>query len=309
MRIFTLIFFVSLLNAQITVQDPGTGSTITSLTITPISSDLTGTRVRIQGTFNGEYISELTTLNSAVNEVPTTRGNKLAILLQRPYPTPILPATLGNTMQFASQAAAAALDRIQIKRYINQQIDSKEAQRLGFSSISKMKGFMAKNRSKIAQARKNGSTDPAGEVLALLNEKADYKLSAEKQSYDVAEKYNNLYMNLQPIFQKAQYPIYTATAKLCPPPPPPTEQDLVTFADVSYQVEELRINFITEKRKILSTGDMTIDARNQNTFDTGVERLRSLTIKTEPPFTRENINDAQQVVNQLKVLMALPLSN
>lgn len=55
MRIFTLIFFVSLLNTQITVQDPGTGSTITSLTITPTSSDPTGTYVRIQGTFNGEF--------------------------------------------------------------------------------------------------------------------------------------------------------------------------------------------------------------------------------------------------------------
>lgn len=290
------------------MQDPGTGSTITSLTITPISSDPTATYVRIQGTFNGEYISELTTLNSAVNQISTSRGQKIAILIQRSYPTPILPATLGNTMEFAAQAGAAAMDRILAKKYINQQIDSQEAQRLGFSSVSKMKGFMAKNRSKIAQARKNGSTDPAGEVLAEINHKADYKLSAEKQSYDVAEKYNNLYMNLQPIFQKAQYPIYAATAKLCPPPPPPTEQELAIFADVCYQIEDLRINFITEERKILSTGDMTIDARNQNTFDTGIERLRGLSIKTDPPFTRVNINDAQQVVNQLKVLMSLPLS-
>lgn len=305
MRIFMLIFFVSLLNAQVAVKDPNSGTTIDSLTITELGTDQLGTRVRIEGTLNGETVNEITTINSAVTTFNTSRGQKIALFTKRPYPTPILPATLNNTMDFAAQAGAAAMDRIQIKKYQ----DSQEAQRLGFSSTGQMKRFTGQNRSKIAQARKNGSADPVADVMAEADAKAAYRASAEQQDYDVAVTYENIYMNLQPIFQEAQYPIYAATANSCPPPPPPTEQEVARFAAVCSKIEELRINFLTVKRRVLRTGDMTADANLQASFESDIQLLRERKVKTEGPFTRVDINNTQRVVYALKDLMALPLSN
>jgi hypothetical protein len=54
---------------------------------------------------------------------------------------------------------------------------------------------------------------------------------------------------------------------------------------------------------------MTIDAGNQDYYVISIQRLRDLSVKTEPPFTRVDINNTQQVVNTLKNLMTLPLSN
>lgn len=304
MRIFTLIFFVSVLNAQVAVKDPNSGTTIDSLTITELGTDQLGTRVRIEGTFNGETVNEITTINSAVTTFNTSRGQKIALFTQRPYPTPILPATLENTMEFAAQAGAAAMDRIQIKKYQ----DNQEAQRLGFSSTGEMKRFTGQNRSKIAQARKNGSADPVADVIAEADAKADYKASAEQQDRDVAVTYENIYMNLQPIFQEAQMPIYAGTSTT-PYTPKPTEQEIARFAAVCSKIEEIRTNFLTVKRKVLRTGDMTIDARNQDYYVRGIQRLRDTRVKTEPPFTRADINNTQRVVDTLKNLMTLPLSN
>lgn len=304
MRIFTLIFFVSVLNAQVAVKDPNSGTTIDSLTITELGTDQLGTRVRIEGTFNGETVNEITTINSAVTTFNTSRGQKIALFTQRPYPTPILPATLENTMEFAAQAGAAAMDRIQIKKYQ----DNQEAQRLGFSSTGEMKRFTGQNRSKIAQARKNGSADPVADVIAEADAKADYKASAEQQDRDVAVTYENIYMNLQPIFQEAQMPIYAGTSTT-PYTPKPTEQEIARFAAVCSKIEEIRTNFLTVKRKVLRTGDMTIDARNQDYYVRCIQRLRDTRVKTEPPFTRADINNTQRVVDTLKNLMTLPLSN
>ena len=304
MRIFSLIFFVSLLNAQVAVKDPNSGTTIDSLTITELGTDQLGTRVRIEGTLNGENVNEITTINSAVTTFNTSRGQKIALFTQRPYPTPIFPATLENTSKFAAQAGAAAMDRIQIKNYQNNQ----EAQRLGFSSTGEMKRFTGQNRSKIAQARKNGSADPVADVIAEQNAKADYKASAEQQDHDVAATYENIYMNLQPIFQEAQLPIYAGTSTT-PYTPKPTEQEIARFAAVCSEIEEIRINFLTVKRKILRTGDITIDTANQDRYVRGIKRLRELNVKTTPPFTRVDINQTQRVVDSLKDLMLLPLSN
>jgi len=174
MRAFTLIFFVSLLNAQVTVQDLATGSTINSLTITPISSNQAGTMVSIQGTVNGEHIYQTTTLNSAVNTFYTSGGQKIAIFLQRPYPNPISSGTTFKPVQqYAAELSGAAMDRIKAQTYINRETDAQEAQRLGFSSVAKYKSFTSQNRTKIAQARKNGSTDPVGDVLDEANAKKD----------------------------------------------------------------------------------------------------------------------------------------
>ena len=304
MRIFSLIFFVSLLNAQVAVKDPNSGTTIDSLTITELGTDQLGTRVRIEGTLNGETVNEITSINSAVTTFNTSRGQKISLFTQRPYPTPILPATLGNTMEFAAQAGAAAMDRIQIKKYQ----DNQEAQRLGFSSKGQMKRFTGQNRSKIAQARKNGSADPVADVMAEADAKADYKASAEQQDHDVAVTYENIYMNLQPIFQEAQMPIYAGTSTT-PYTPKPTEQEIARFAAVSAKIEELRINFLTVKRRVLRTGDMNIDADLQSRFESDIQLLRERKVKTEGPFTRVDINNTQRVVYALKDLMALPLSN
>ena len=304
MRIFSLIFFVSLLNAQVAVKDPNSGTTIDSLTITELGTDQLGTRVRIEGALNGETVNEITTINSAVTTFNTSRGQKIALFTQRPYPTPIFPATLENTSKFAAQAGAAAMDRIQIKKYQ----DNQEAQRLGFSSTGQMKRFTGQNRSKIAQARKNGSADPVADVMAEADAKADYKASAEQQDHDVAVTYENIYMNLQPIFQEAQMPIYAGTSTT-PYTPKPTEQEIARFAAVCSKIEEIRTNFLTVKRKVLRTGDMTIDAGNQDYYVRGVQRLRDTRVKTEPPFTRADINNTQRVVDTLKNLMTLPLSN
>ena len=304
MRIFTLIFFVSVLNAQVAVKDPNSGTAIDSLTITELGTDQLGKRVRIEGTLNGETVNEITTINSAVTTFNTSRGQKIELFTQRPYPTPILPATLGNTMEFAAQAGAAAMDRIQIKKYQ----DTQEAQRLGFSSTGQMKRFTGQNRSKIAQARKNGSADPVADVMAEADAKADYKASAEQQDHDVAVTYENIYMNLQPIFQEAQMPIYAGTSTT-PYTPKPTEEQIARFAAVCSKIEEIRINFLTVKRRVLRTGDMTIDAGNQDYYVRGIQRLRDTRVKTEPPFTRADINNTQRVVDTLKNLMTLPLSN
>jgi hypothetical protein len=304
MRIFTLIFFVSVLNAQVAVTDPNSGTAIDSLTITELGTDQLGTRVRIEGTLNGETVNEITSINSAVTTFNTSRGQKIALFTQRPYPTPILPATLGNTMEFAAQAGAAAMDRIQIKKYQ----DTQEAQRLGFSSTGQMKRFTGQNRSKIAQARKNGSADPVADVMAEADAKADYKASADQQDHDVALTYENIYMNLQPIFQEAQYPIYAGTSTT-PFTPKPTEQEIARFAAVCSKIEELRINFLTVKRRVLRTGDMTADADLQSRFESYIQLLRERKVKTEGPFTRVDINNTQRVVYELKDLMTLPLSN
>lgn len=304
MRIFTLIFFVSLLNAQVAVKDPNSGTAIDSLTITELGTDQLGTRVRIEGTLNGETVNEITTINTAVTTFNTSRGQKIALFTKRAYPTPILPATLDNTMEFAAQAGAAAMDRIQIKKYQ----DSQEAQRLGFSSTGQMKRFTGQNRSKIAQARKNGSADPVADVMAEADAKADYKASAEQQDHDVAVTYENIYMHLQPIFQEAQMPIYAGTSTT-PFTPKPTEEQIARFAAVCSKIEEIRINFLTVKRRVLRTGDMTIDAGNQDYYVISIQRLRDLSVKTEPPFTRADINNTQRVVDTLKNLMTLPLSN
>jgi hypothetical protein len=171
-----------------------------------------------------------------------------------------------------------------------------------------MKRFTGQNRSKIAQARKNGSADPVADVMAEADAKADYKASAEQQDHDVAVTYENIYMNLQPIFQEAQMPIYAGTSTT-PYTPKPTEQEIARFAAVCSKIEEIRTNFLTVKRKVLRTGDMTIDAGNQDYYVRGIQRLRDTRVKTEPPFTRADINNTQRVVDTLKNLMTLPLSN
>jgi hypothetical protein len=304
MRIFTLIFLVSLLNAQVAVKDPNSGTTIDSLTITELGTDQLGTRVRIEGTLNGETVNETTTINSAVTTFNTSRGQKIALFTKRPYPMPILPPTLENTAEFTRELNAAAMDRIQIKNYQ----DSQEAQRLGFSSTGEMKRFTGQNRSKIAQARKNGSADPVADVMAEADAKADYKASAEQQDHDVAVTYENIYMNLQPIFQEAQMPIYAGTSTT-PYTPKPTEKQIARFAAVCSKIEEIRTNFLTVKRKVLRTGDITIDTANQDRYIRGLKFLREQKIKTTPPFTRVDINQTQRVVDSLKDLMLLPLSN
>ena len=74
-------------------------------------------------------------------------------------------------------------------------------------------------------------------------------------------------------------------------------------------VEELRQRFVSGNPRVLRTGDMTVDLNNQAELARNLEFLRSVRVRTEPPFARPDINETQKVIDKLKAAMSLPLSN
>jgi hypothetical protein len=300
MRVF--LFLVLTINAsfaQSSLRDVLTGRSLDNLTITELSRDASGVTVKVDGMLDGQVISKVVVVNSPVTRV-TLPGRTVELFYQRPLPsvfsgnsTVVKPAT-----QFSRELAGSMMDRIVIRKYNEQ----KEADRLGFDNINKMKQFSGQNRTKISQASKSGSADPLGDVLAAADAKRSYRASAEQQDPDVRSAYSDIRMQMQGAFQKAQEPIYSKQSSA-------SDSEQQGFASVCQGIEELRKRFVGGNRRVLRSGDMTVDLGTQGEFSRGLEFLRSTKVKTEPPYGRPDINDAQKVVDKLKVLMSLPLSN
>lgn len=297
-----LLFFllnVSALFAQASLKDPSTGLTFNDLTITELRRDAAGVTVKVDGMLDGQAVSKVVVVNSPVTKVELP-GRTLELFYQRPLPSVLSgnSTMVKPAMQFSRELAGSMMDRIVIRRYNEQ----KEADRLGFDNVNKMKQFTGQNRTKINQASKNGSADPVGDVLAANEAKRAYRASAETQDPAVRTAFSDIRMQMQGAFQKAQEPIYAKQASA-------SDKEQEDFASVCQGIEEMRKRFVSGNRRVLRSGDMTVDVANQGEFSRGIEFLRSAKVKTEPPYARTDINDAQKVVDKLKVLMSLPLSN
>jgi len=251
--------------------------------------------VVVDGVVDGQHVRKQVLVTSAVTVVDV-EGRTLELFYQRPIPMALGQA--GGVMQFSREMAVAMMDRLAIRTYQ----ERKEADRLGFDSVNKMKQFTGQNRTKIAQAAKNGSLDPVADVKAEAEAKRAYRASAEQQDPNIRTVYGDIRMKMQGSFQKAQTPIYAKQDKA-------SDAEQQEFASVCQGIEELRQRFATGSRRVLRSGDMTFDVNNQAALDKHLAFLRSTKVKTEAPFARPDINDAQKVVDALKAAMSLPLSN
>jgi hypothetical protein len=295
MRPLVLLACATPLFAQDSFKDPRTGRIYDGLTVTEVGRDARGIRVVVDGVVDGQHVRKQVLVTSAVTVVDV-EGRTLELFYQRPIPMALGQA--GGVMQFSREMAAAMMDRLAIRTYQ----ERKEADRLGFDSVNKMKQFTGQNRTKIAQAAKNGSLDPVADVKAEAEAKRAYRASAEQQDPNIRTVYGDIRMKMQGSFQKAQTPIYAKQDKA-------SDAEQQEFASVCQGIEELRQRFATGSRRVLRSGDMTVDVNNQAALDKHLAFLRSTKVKTEAPFARPDINDAQKVVDALKAAMSLPLSN
>ncbi len=301
MRLAALLCCTAPLFSQVSFKDVRSGGTFEGLTVTEVGRDANGIHVVIDGTLDGKLIREQITVTGPVTTLDL-KGRTLELFYQRPIPSPVVQSR-GLTVpkpavQFSREMAVAMMDRLAIRTYQ----ERKEADRLGFDSVNKMKQFTGQNRTKIAQAAKNGSVDPVADVKAEAEAKRAYRASAEQQDPNVRTVYGDIRMKMQGSFQKAQTPIYSKQDNA-------TDLEKQEFAAVCQGVEELRQRFVSGNRRVLRTGDMTVDMNNQAELARNLEFLRSVKVKTEPPFARPDINETQKVIDRLKAAMSLPLSN
>jgi hypothetical protein len=291
---------VSLL-AQDSFKDPRTGRIYDGVKVTEVGRDARGIRVLVDGVVDGQLVRKEVLVTSAVTVVDV-EGRTLELFYQRPIPSAF--GQVGGqfapkpVMQFSREMAAAMMDRLAIRTYQ----ERKEAERLRFESVNKMKQFTGQNRTKIAQAAKNGSADPVADVKADAEAKRAYRASVEQQDPNVRAVYEDIRMKMQGSFQKAQAPIYAKQEKA-------TDVEQQQFAEVCQGIETLRERFVGGNRRVLRTGDMTVDTNNQAELVKNLDYLRAAKVKVDPPYLRQDINDAQKVVDRLKAAMALPLSN
>jgi hypothetical protein len=301
MRPLVLLACAAPLFAQDSFKDPRTGRIYDGLTVTEVGRDTRGVRVVVDGVVDGHHVRKEVLVTSAVTLVDV-EGRTLELFYQRPIPSAFGQAggqlAPKPVMQFSREMAGAMMDRLAIRTYQ----ERKEADRLGFDSVNKMKQFTGQNRTKIAQAAKNGSLDPVADVKAEAEAKRAYRASAEQQDPNIRTVYGDIRMKMQGSFQKAQSPIYAKQDKA-------SDAEQQEFASVCQGIEELRQRFATGSRRVLRSGDMTVDVNNQAALDKHLAFLRSAKVKTEAPFARPDINDAQKVVDALKAAMSLPLSN
>jgi len=290
MRLLLLLFCATAF-AQVSLRQAGSATTADEFKLTELARDSRGVLVRIEGEVDGQFVRTEVRVVSAVTEV-SVGGKKLSLYYQRPIP---LVRPLG---QFCAEMVAAMMDRIAIRNHREKQ----EASRLGFESAAKMKQFTGQNRSRIAQAAKNGSSDPVADVKAQADAKRAYLASAEQQDPNVRNVYAEIRMKMQGAFQVAQAPIYKSQEKA-------PEADQLEYAAVCEGIEELRRRLVASGCRVLRTGDLTVDENNQAELARIMGFLRSTKVKTEPPFTRGDINETQKIVDRLKAAMALPLSH
>lgn len=299
MRFMALFACCASLFGQATFKDINSGRAFDGLTVTEVGRDSAGIHVVIDGTLDGKLVKKEVLVTSPVTRV-AVEGRTVEMFYQRPLPSVFQGGStlVKPPMQFSREMAGAMMDRLVIRRYQEQ----KEADRLGFDNVNKMKQFTGQNRSKIAQAAKNGSADPVADVKADADAKRAYRASAEQQDPNIRSVFDEIRMKMQGSFQKAQTPIYSKQDKA-------SEAEQQEFAFVCQGIEELRQRFVGGNRRVLRTGDMTVDTNNQAELARNLDFLRSAKVKTEPPFGRPDINDAQKVVDRLKAAMSLPLSN
>lgn len=299
MRIIALIACCASLFGQVSLRDSRSGDVFNSLSVTELSRDSAGIRVLIDGVVDGMSVRKVVLVTSPVTRV-AINGRIIELFYQRPLPSVFAGSStlVKPTMQFTQEMVGAMMDRIAIRRYQEQ----KEADRLGFESVNKMKQFAGQNRTKIAQAAKNGSLDPVADVKATADAKRAYRASAEQQDASVRSGFDEIRMQMQGSFQKAQAPIYSKERKA-------SDAEANDYATVCQGIEELRLRLVRENRRVLRTGDLTVDLKNQDIFTRNIDYLRAAKIKTEPPFSRPDINQAQKVVDLLKETISLPLSN
>lgn len=299
MRFMALFACYASLFGQATFKDINSGRAFDDLTVTEVGRDSAGIHVVIDGTLDGKLVRKEVLVTSPVTRV-AVEGRTIEMFYQRPLPSVFQGGStlVKPPMQFSREMASAMMDRLAIRRYQEQ----KEADRLGFDSVNKMKQFTGQNRTKIAQAAKNGSVDPVADVKAEAEAKRAYRASAEQQDPNVRTVYGDIRMKMQGSFQKAQTPIYSKQDNA-------TDLEKQEFAAVCQGVEELRQRFVSGNRRVLRTGDMTVDMNNQAELARNLEFLRSVKVKTEPPFARPDINETQKVIDRLKAAMSLPLSN
>jgi hypothetical protein len=287
--------------AQDSFKDPRTGRIFDGLKISEVGRDSRGIRVVVDGILDGQPVRKELLVTSPVTVVEI-QGRTIEMFCQRLIPS-VFEEKAGfpvpkPVMQFSREMAGAMMDRLAIRTYQ----ERKEADRLGFDSVNKMKQFTGQNRTKIAQAAKNGSLDPVADVKAEAEAKRAYRASAEQQDPNIRTVYSDIRMKMQGSFQKAQTPIYAKQDKA-------SDAEQQEFASVCQGIEELRHRFATGNRRVLRSGDMTVDVNNQAALDKYLAFLRSTKVKTEAPFARPDINEAQKVVDALKAAMSLPLSN
>lgn len=301
MRLIALLCCAVPLFSQVSFKDVKSGSVFDGLTVTEVGRDANGIRVIIDGTLDGQLVREQIIVTGPVTKLDL-KGRTLELFYQRPIPSSfvqnkgfIVPKPV---VQFSREMAAAMMDRLAIRTYQ----ERKEADRLGFDSVNKMKQFTGQNRTKIAQAAKNGSVDPVADVKAEAEAKRAYRASAEQQDPNVRSVYGEIRMKLQGPFQKVQAPIYSKQDNA-------TDLEKQEFAAFCEGVEELRQRFVSGNPRVLRTGDMTVDLNNQAELARNLEFLRSVRVRTEPPFARPDINETQKVIDKLKAAMSLPLSN